>query len=326
MSGLPAGRAPAWRLGLAIAAGWLLGVTVAAFTAVGRSLPARLPGVAIWTLLALSVAFAVVAARRELIRARRTARLIARALDDRHRLEGELQRAERMEAVGQLAGGMAHDFNNLLTLITGYSDLLRRRVGPDHHSVELVNGVQGAVTRAAVLTGQLLTASGPQPALPVVLSPAETLRSASEVLERVLGAGIELSWALDLGAGQVRIDPRQMEQVVLNLAVNARDAMPGGGRLDVAVSAVQLDRAFADELEIPAGRYVRVSVADNGTGMDANTRQHCLEPMFTTKGVAHGSGLGLAAVNEVARAAGGAVGVETVPGQGSTFVVYLPAV
>jgi two-component system, cell cycle sensor histidine kinase and response regulator CckA len=245
---------------------------------------------------------------------------------DRRRFEAELRRAQRMEAIAQLAGGVAHDFNNLLTLITGYTDLLHRRLEVDDHSIRLVDGVHAAVTRASLLTGQLLSISRRQTARPVILRPVDALRSSAEVLERVLGAGVHLVWALDADAGQVEIDPAQLEQVVLNLAINARDAMPGGGRLDIAVSGVQLDRDQAAALAVSPGRYVRISVADTGVGMDAATSLRCFEPLFTTKGPTHGTGLGLAAVKGVVGETGGAVHVDSFPGRGTTFVVYLPAV
>jgi len=245
---------------------------------------------------------------------------------DRRRFEAELRRAQRMEAVAQLAGGVAHDFNNLLTLITGYTDLLNRRLDVDAHSIRLVDGVHSAVTRASLLTGQLLTISRRQTSRPVVLAPVDALRSAAEVLERVLGAGVELRWDLDPASGQIRIDPAQLEQVILNLAINARDAMPGGGRLDVAVSPAQLDTSQAGALEVRPGRYVKISVSDTGTGMDAATCLRCFEPLFTTKGPSYGTGLGLAAVEGVVEESGGAVRVESTPGLGTTFVVYLPAV
>jgi CheY-like chemotaxis protein len=146
------------------------------------------------------------------------------------------------------------------------------------------------------------------------------------VLVRVLGAGVELSWALDADAGQVEVDPAQLEQVILNLAINARDAMPGGGRLEIAASAVELDRDQAGALVVSPGRYVKISVADTGVGMDAATLLRCFEPLFTTKGPTHGTGLGLAAVKGVVGESGGAVHVDSAPGRGTTFVVYLPAV
>jgi hypothetical protein len=245
---------------------------------------------------------------------------------ERRRLERELVLAQRMEAIAQLAGGVAHDFNNLLTLITGYTELLERRLEVDTHSVELIDGVHAAITRASLLTGGLLTISRRETARPVVLAPADALRSDAEVLERVLGAGVELGWALDPGAGLVSIDPGQLEQVILNLAINARDAMAGAGRLDIGVGPAQLDQAQSEALGVTPGRYVRISVTDSGTGMDAETRLRCFEPLFTTKGPSQGTGLGLAAVKEVVEGSGGVVRVESVYGQGATFRVYLPAV
>jgi signal transduction histidine kinase/transcriptional regulator with GAF, ATPase, and Fis domain/ActR/RegA family two-component response regulator len=244
---------------------------------------------------------------------------------DRRRLEDQLRRAQRMEAIGQLAGGVAHDFNNLLTLITGYTELLKRRVNDDQRGVELAEGIRTAAIRASLLTGQLLTISKSQSAHRVVLAPADALSAAGEVLERILGGDIALHWALDADAGRVSVDPGQLEQVILNLATNARDAMPGGGRVDIGVSSVSLDQTGSDELGVPTGRYVRISVTDTGTGMDAETRHRCFEPFFSTKGPTHGTGLGLAAVKGVVGDSGGAVSVESAPGRGATFRVYLPA-
>ena len=245
---------------------------------------------------------------------------------DRRRLEEELRRAQRTEAIGQLAGGLAHDFNNLLTLITGYTELLKRRLDHDEHSRDLVTSVQTAAARAALLTGQLLTISRRQVARPVVLAPAEVLQSMAEVLERILGAGIELRWALDPDAGYASIDPGQLQQVILNLAINARDAMPGGGHLDIAVSPALLDTARSADLGVAAGWCVRILVADTGVGMDDETLRRCFEPLFTTKGPSRGTGLGLAAVKAVVIESGGAVLARSVQGRGSAFEVYLPAI
>jgi PAS domain S-box-containing protein len=244
----------------------------------------------------------------------------------RRHLESELRQAQRMEVIGQLAGGVAHEFNNLLTLISGYTELLRRRLDADERAQAVVGDIQAATVRASVLTGQLLTISRRQPLRPVVLAPASVVRSLSEVLERVVRADVEVSWSLDPAAGRVRIDHGQFEQLVLNLAINARDAMPRGGWLHITVAAVRVDTARAAELEIPPGEYVRVAVADSGSGMDEETRRRCFEPLYTTKGPSKGSGLGLPAVRRVVLECGGAIRFDTERGRGTTFDVFLPRI
>jgi signal transduction histidine kinase/ActR/RegA family two-component response regulator len=244
----------------------------------------------------------------------------------RLRLETELRQAQRMEVIGQLAGGVAHEFNNLLTLISGYTELLRRHLDGDQRAGALVSEIHAATVRASVLTGQLLTVGRRQPLRPVVLAPAEAVRSLSEVLERVVPADVEVSWSLDTASACVRIDRGQFDQLVLNLAINARDAMPSGGLLDITVAGAEVDAVRAAKLGLSSGKYVRVAVSDSGSGMDEETRQRCFEPLYTTKGPSKGTGLGLPAVQRIVVESGGGICFDTELGVGTTFEAFLPAV
>jgi PAS domain S-box-containing protein len=245
---------------------------------------------------------------------------------DRRRLADELRQAERMEAVGQLAGSVAHEFNNLLTLISGYTELLRRHLKVDERAGALLGDLQGATLRASTLTGQLLNLSGHSSLRPVVLAPASAIRSLAEVLERVVPAEVELIWTLDERAGQVRIDEGQFEQLVVNLAVNARDAIVGSGEIHIAVGGVDVEAEQAIELGLRSGRYVRIAVRDTGSGMANETRSRCFEPLYTTKGSSKGTGLGLPAVRRSVLTCGGAIRFDSALGVGTTFEVFLPAI
>ncbi|MCU1490031.1 MAG: Histidine kinase, partial [Acidimicrobiaceae bacterium] len=240
------------------------------------------------------------------------------------RLETELRQAQRMEVIGQLAGGVAHEFNNLLTLIGGYTELLRRHFEGNERAGALIRDIHAATVRASVLTGQLLTVGRRRALHPVVLAPADEVHSLSEVLERFVPTDVQVSWSLDPASGRVRIDHGQFEQLILNLAINARDAMPDGGRLDIAVAGVELAGFRATELAIPPGKYVRIAVADSGSGMDEETRLRCFEPLYTTKGPSKGTGLGLPAVRRVVLECGGAIRFDSELGSGTTFEVLLP--
>jgi PAS domain S-box-containing protein len=240
-------------------------------------------------------------------------------------LERGMREAQRMEAIGQLAGGVAHDFNNLLTVITGYSDLLRRRLDLDESGSEMLQGISDAADQASLLTGQLLTIGRRQDAKPVVIDPNVALRSLAEVLERILGIDIALRWSLDPRAGNIHIDPARFEQLILNLAINARDAMPTGGRLEIASSLAQLGADEAAAIGLEPGDYVRITVADTGVGMDEETRRRCFEAFFTTKERSKGTGLGLAAVHGVVSESRGTITVTSEPGKGARFNIYLPS-
>jgi len=245
---------------------------------------------------------------------------------DKRRLMEELRHAQRMEVIGQLSSSVAHDFNNLLTLIAGYSELLSQEVGDNDRARQLVQDIQATTTRASTLTGKLLTMGRIKTPSPVVFSPSAAVGSIAEVLDRVVGVGVDVALELDADAGNVRADPDQFEQMVLNLSVNARDAMPGGGRLSIAIAHASVGAEQAESLGLPAGDYVGIVVADTGEGMDEATLARCFEPLFTTKGPGKGTGLGLPAAKRVVTESGGAIRCHSAPGEGTTFEILLPAV
>jgi two-component system cell cycle sensor histidine kinase/response regulator CckA len=230
-----------------------------------------------------------------------------------------------MEAVGRLAGGVAHDFNNLLTIITGYSDLLYEELAPDSTRREMVQEIRDACTRASGLTRQLLIFSRQQVVDPQEVEPALVVTRFEKMLIRLISEDIDLVAHCAADAGRVRIDPGLLEQVVLNLAINARDAMPDGGKLTIEVKSVQLDDEYCQEhLGVTIGRYVMLAVSDTGVGMTEDVRGKVFEPFFSTKDRTKGTGLGLSTVYGIVTEAGGCVNVYSEPGQGSTFKVYLP--
>jgi signal transduction histidine kinase/CheY-like chemotaxis protein len=243
----------------------------------------------------------------------------------RKRLEDQLRQAQKMEAVGRLAGGVAHDFNNLLSVITGYCDLLIRPLKPEDAGWVEIAEMRGAAEAATSVTRQLLAFSRQQVIEPRMLDLNGVVGKTERLLQRLVGADIELVTRLPSGAASVRADPGQIEQVVMNLAVNARDAMPAGGRLLIETAVVDLDEtALRDDPAVRPGRYVMLAVRDTGVGMDQQTQAHIFEPFFTTKDVGKGTGLGLATVYGIVRQSGGLIRVESEAGQGTTFTVYLP--
>jgi two-component system cell cycle sensor histidine kinase/response regulator CckA len=257
----------------------------------------------------------------------RDARLIiVTDVTERLRLEDQLRQAQKMEAVGRLAGGIAHDFNNILSVILtcGENLLMDHPSGPSHEdSEEIVKAGQ----RAAQLTRQLLMFSRSQVLEPKVVDLNEVLVGMDRMLQRILGADVELVSLPALALGRVNIDPSSIEQVIMNLAVNARDAMPTGGKLTMGTENVVLDDAFAREhLGAKPGPHVMLTVTDTGTGMDQATLARVFEPFFTTKGVGRGTGLGLSTVFGIVQQSGGTVWVESEPGKGTRFSVYLPRV
>lgn len=243
---------------------------------------------------------------------------------EKHRLEEQLRQAQKMEAIGRLAGGIAHDFNNLLTVITGYSDLALQELPQDHPLAEIVAQIRQASLRAADLTRQLLAFRRRQVLQPVVLDLNTLLEEMEKMLRRLIGEDIELVLRLQEGLWPVRVDRGQMEQVLLNLVVNARDAMPRGGKLRLETANLMLEAAAASQAELPQGAYVVLAVGDTGQGMDAATQARIFEPFFTTKGPEQGTGLGLATVYGIIKQSGGHITVESEVGRGSCFKVYLP--
>jgi PAS domain S-box-containing protein len=248
---------------------------------------------------------------------------IARDVTAQHLLEERLRQSQKMEAIGRLAGGVAHDFNNLLTAIIGWSDLLLDDMPPDHPSRRLVEDISQAGRRAAALTQQLLGFSRKQVVAPTVLDLNAAVRDTQALLGRLIREDVELSADLAADIPPVQADPAQVQQVLLNLAVNARDAMPQGGRLTVATRAVRLGPS--DRPGLAPGLYAVLSVSDTGHGMTEEVRAHLFEPFFTTKEKGKGTGLGLATVYGIVQGARGAIFVETAVGRGTVFDIYWPA-
>lgn len=249
-------------------------------------------------------------------------------LTERRRLEEQLRQAQKMEAIGRLAGGVAHDFNNLLTVIFAFGEFVTERLEPDSDTRADMNEVLDAAGRAAELTGQLLAFSRRHPMEAEDMSPGDVVTGIERMLRRVLGEQVILTVDVGTASGTVRIDPRALEQVIVNLAVNARDAMPGGGRLNVRVSNLSTiaGRHAAGGKRLPAGHYVRIRVEDEGEGMDAATLERIFEPFFTTKGTDQGTGLGLSICYGIIDQSGGFLQVRSMPGRGSTFDILLPRV
>jgi PAS domain S-box-containing protein len=254
---------------------------------------------------------------------------ICMALDvtDRKQLEEQFRQAQKMEAVGRLAGGIAHDFNNLLMVIQGYADLLADRLPAGESLHRNAEQIQTAAQRADALTQQLLAFSRKQILAPKVLNVHSVVADMEKMLQRLIGEDIELETSSKADLWLVKADRSQIEQVVMNLAVNARDAMPKGGRLMIETANVEFDASVSHSPAVVApGKYVMLAVTDNGCGMDAKTQAHIFEPFFTTKEKGKGTGLGLATVYGVVKQSGGYVWVYSEPGHGTTFKVYLPRI
>lgn len=243
---------------------------------------------------------------------------------EKERLEGELLQAKRLESIGRLAGGVAHDFNNLLTVINGHCDQVLNRLRETDPLHASIREVREAGERAAELTRRLLAFSRKQILQPKPVSPGEIVSGIEGMLRRLLRADIELITEFQPESGQVMADRGQIESVLINLVVNARDAIAGPGRITIVVRAVELTGGHPADPDLKPGRYVRIAVSDTGRGMDETTLQNAFEPFFTTKEVGKGTGLGLAMVHGIIKQSGGAIAVQSLPGKGSTFEILLP--
>jgi len=249
---------------------------------------------------------------------------IARNITGQKKIEDQLRQSQKMEAVGRLAGGVAHDFNNLLGIVSACSDLLRDRV--DANSAEYVDNILEAAKRGAALTRQLLAFGRRQPVQAQVLDLNQRIKDLSKLLRPLMGDDVAISVLPRSETAIVEADPGQLDQIVINLAVNARDAMPHGGKLVIETSVLDLDEAFVHEHPaLKEDRYVMLAMSDTGVGMDEATRSRIFEPFFTTKETGKGSGLGLATVYGIVQQSGGHVWVYSEPGHGTTFKVYLPS-
>lgn len=250
--------------------------------------------------------------------------MILRDISHRRELEAQLLHAQRLESIGRLAGGIAHDFNNLLMAIGGCASLGLHDLPAAHPAYEELAQIQGCVRRGSDLTRQLLAFARKQASIPHIISPNQLIRHTAKLLQRLLDPAITCVMQLADEVGTVLIDPGHLEQVLINLAVNASDAMPAGGTLTITTTTALLDELSAQGYDLVPGRYVVVTVQDTGSGIDPEIQAHLFEPFFTTKDPGQGTGLGLATCYGLVKQHHGAIAVESTPGQGATFTVYLP--
>ena len=237
-------------------------------------------------------------------------------------LQEQQRQAQKLESLGRLASGVAHDFNNLLTVMNGYADMALKRLAPDDAVRTMVEQIRKAGGQAARLAGQLLAAGRKETGPPKAIDVNQTVEDAAAMLRPTMGASIEMVLRLGAGVGRIAGDAAQMTRVLMNLAVNARDAMPAGGRLTIETARSESGEAPVPAL--PPGGYVVITVADTGVGMDAYVREHLFEPFFTTKPEGCGTGLGLATVQNIVRQYGGGIAVDSAPGGGAAFRIFLP--
>jgi signal transduction histidine kinase/DNA-binding response OmpR family regulator len=258
---------------------------------------------------------------------RRPIRFVGVTLEvtERKRLEEQFRQAQKLESIGRLAGAVAHDFNNLLTIITGYGHMMVDELTVHHSLWEPAKEICDAAERATALTRQLLTFSRRQVSEPKDLTLNDLVRDLNSMLRPLIGAEVQLLMELDDAAGAVHADPGQIEQVIMNLVVNAKDAMPNGGRLAIRTSRKVVDEKFGDgHFSVEPGTYVVITVSDTGSGMAPEVRAHIFEPFFTTKERGKGTGLGLSTVYGIVKQSNGAVWVDSAPGKGTTFTILLP--
>ena len=252
---------------------------------------------------------------------------IARDITERKLLEEQLRQSQKLEAVGQLAGGIAHDFNNMLTAIMGYSELGSRKLQQEDPLLQIFKEIRKAGERAASLTRQLLAFSRKQILQPKVIDLNCVISDLKKMLVRLIGEDIDLRTVLEPGLGTVKADPGQIEQVIMNLVLNARDAMPRGGKLSIETADVYLDEEYiTSHMPLDPGSYVMLVVSDNGVGIDEQIQARIFEPFFTTKELGKGTGLGLATVYGIVKQSGGYIWVYSEPGHGTIFKIYLPLV
>ncbi|MFC1482490.1 ATP-binding protein [Myxococcota bacterium] len=246
-------------------------------------------------------------------------------ITDRIRLERQLRQAQKMEAIGRLAGGIAHDFNNLLTTIIGHCDLLTSDINREDEEYQDLQEIRSAAKKATSLTRQLLTFSRREAQAPTALNINSVVQDVKGMMRRLIGEDVELNISLAPDIDPVLADPTQIEQIIMNLAINARDAMPEGGKLSIETANVELDTLYAEKHAlVEPGPYVMLAVSDAGIGMDEQTQEKIFEPFFTTKGEHEGTGLGLATVYAIVKQSGGHIWVYSEEGHGTTFKVYLP--